>query len=134
VSETEQRWFFTPHKLLETANIKLANVVSDVLGVSGRAMLDALVAGETDPEHLAKLARGSLVPESEPLAQELRGRFTSNHAFLLGQMLTQLEFRRISKRRGPKRAGIAVAHNILVIAYHMLRNGVDFRRSRSRLL
>ena len=46
------------HKLLETANIKLANVVSDVLGVSGRAMLDALAAGETDPEHLAKLARG----------------------------------------------------------------------------
>ncbi len=42
------------HKLLQTANIKLANVVADVLGVSGRAMLDALVAGETDPEHLAK--------------------------------------------------------------------------------
>ncbi len=39
---------------LQTANIKLANVVADVLGVSGRAMLDALVAGETDPEHLAK--------------------------------------------------------------------------------
>jgi transposase len=41
------------HKLLETANIKLANVISDVLGVSGRAMLDALAAGETDAEHLA---------------------------------------------------------------------------------
>jgi hypothetical protein len=53
----------------------------------------------------------------------LRGHFTSHHAFLLRQMLTQLEFRRISKHRGPKRAGIAVAHNILVIAYHMLRNG-----------
>jgi transposase len=48
------------HKLLETANIKLANVVADVLGVSGRAMLNALVRGETDPERLAKLAKGSL--------------------------------------------------------------------------
>src|SRR3989449_426118 len=223
------------HKLLETANIKLANVVADVLGVSGRAMLDALVAGETDPEPLAKLAKGSLTPKVKPLAEALRSRFTSHHAFLLGQMLTQLDqlaaliarcdvrilevskpfepeiqrlqtivgvgrrsaevlvseigvdmsrfssaghlaswaricpgsyesagkrrsagtgtgnnwlkttllesawaaahsrksylgaqFRRISKRRGPKRAGIAVAHSILVIAYHTLRNGVDF--------
>jgi hypothetical protein len=48
------------HKLLEGANIKLGNVVSDVLGVSGRAMLDALVAGERDPTRLASLARGSL--------------------------------------------------------------------------
>jgi transposase len=79
------------HKLLETANIKLANVVSDVLGVSGRAMLDALAAGETDPEHLAKLARGSLIPKVKPLAEALCGRSTSHHAFLLGQMLTQLD-------------------------------------------
>src|SRR5712692_7143778 len=79
------------HKLLETANIKLANVVADVLGVSGRAMLDALVAGDTDPERLAKLAKGSLTPKVKPLAEALRGRFTSHHAFLLGQMLTQLD-------------------------------------------
>ena len=51
-------------------------MVSDVLGVSGRAMLDALVAGETDPEHLAKLAKGSLIPKVKPLAEALRGRFT----------------------------------------------------------
>jgi transposase len=50
------------HKLLEGANIKLGNVVSDVLGVSGRTMLNALVAGETNPTLLAKLARGSLTP------------------------------------------------------------------------
>jgi transposase len=223
------------HKLLETANIKLANVVADVLGVSGRAMLNALVAGETDPHRLAKLAKGSLTPKVNQLAEALRGQFTSHHAFLLGQMLTQLDqlaelvakcdarileiskpfepeiqrlqtivgvgrrsaevmvseigvdmsrfssaghlaswaricpgnhesagkrrntgtgsgnnwvrttllesawaaahsrksylgaqFRRISKRRGPKRAGIAVAHSILVIAYHVLRNAVTF--------
>jgi transposase len=69
--------------LLQTANIKLANVVADVLGVLGRAMLDALVAGETDPEHLAKLAKGSLTPKVKPL-EALRGRFVSHHAFLLG--------------------------------------------------
>ena len=48
------------HKLLETANIKLANMVADVLGISGRAMLDALVAGKTRSGCLAKLAKGSL--------------------------------------------------------------------------
>ncbi|MET0732524.1 MAG: IS110 family transposase [Casimicrobiaceae bacterium] len=79
------------HKLLEGANIKLGNVVSDVLGVSGRAMLDALVAGETDPAKLATLARGSLVPKGKQLAEALRGRFTAHHGFLLGQILTQLD-------------------------------------------
>jgi hypothetical protein len=67
------------HKLLETANIKLANVVADVLGVSGRAMLEALMAGETDPQRLAKLARGSLTPKVKLLAEALRGGFTSHH-------------------------------------------------------
>jgi transposase len=79
------------HKLLEGANIKLGTVVSDVLGVSGRAMLDALVAGETDPVTLATLARGSLVPKAKVLADALRGRFTPHHGFLLGQILTQLD-------------------------------------------
>ena len=79
------------HKLLEGANIKLGTVVSDVLGVSGRAMLDALAAGETEPAHLARLARGSLTPKVTQLAEALRGRFTNHHAFLLGQILTQLD-------------------------------------------
>lgn len=224
------------HKLLETANIKLASVVTDVMGVSGRAMLNALVAGETDPHRLAALARGSLIPKVRQLAEALRGRFNAHHAFLLGQILTQVDqlavlvaacdtrilevarpleseiqllqtivavgrrsaevmvseigvdmarfatsghlaswaricpgthqsagkrrstgtgtgnnwlrttllesawaasharksylgaqYRRISKRRGPKRAAIAVAHTILVIAYHVLRDGVAFQ-------
>jgi transposase len=224
------------HKLLEGANIKLGTVVTDVLGVSGRAMLDALVAGETDPVKLATLARGSLAPKTKVLAEALRGRFTPHHGFLLGQILTQLDqlavmvsqcderivaatrsfaphverlqtivgvgrrsaevlvseigvdmsrfatsahlaswarvcpgthesagkrrsagtgtgnnwlrttllesawaashsrgsylgaqFRRISKRRGPKRAAIAVAHSILVIAYYILRDSVPFQ-------
>ena len=224
------------HKLLETANIKLATVVSDIGGVSGRAMLRALANGETDPERLAALARGSLKGKTPQLAQALRGRFTSHHAFLLTQLLAQLDhlatlidacdgqieavvgpiqphierlqtivgvgprsaqvivseigadmsrfassahlaswarvcpgthesagkrrsagtgtgnnwlrttllesawaashrrksylgarYRRISKRRGPKRAAIAVAHTILVIAYHVLRDEVTFQ-------
>jgi transposase len=224
------------HKVLEGANIKLGNVVSDILGVSGRAMLDALVAGETDPAKLARLARGSLVPKGKQLGEALCGRFTVHHGFLLAQILTQLDqlaalvaccdariadvaqpvaahierlqtiigvgrrsaevivseigvdmcrfassahvaswarlcpgthesagkrrsagtgtgnnwlrttllesawaashsrgsylgaqYRRISKRRGPKRAAIAVAHSILVIAYHVLREGVPFQ-------
>lgn len=224
------------HKLLEGANIKLGNVVTDVLGVSGRAMLNALVAGDTDPAKLAMLAKGSLVPKMKQLAEALRGRFTPHHGFLLGQILTQLDqlallvsqcderivdaarplalhierlqtivgvgrrsaevmvseigvdmsrfassahlaswarlcpgmhesagkrrsagtgtgnnwlrttllesawaashsrgsylgaqYRRISRRRGPKRAAIAVAHSILVIAYHVIREGVSFQ-------
>ncbi|MEO7134846.1 MAG: IS110 family transposase [Vicinamibacterales bacterium] len=224
------------HKLLEGANIKLGNVVSDVLGVSGRAMLNALVAGDTDPAKLAALAKGSLVPRKTQLAEALSGRFTPHHGFLLGQILTQLDqlaelvsqcderiieatrplaphidrlqtivgvgrrsaevmvseigvdmsrfassahlaswarlcpgthesagkrrsagtgtgnnwlrttllesawaashargsylgaqYRRIGKRRGPKRAAIAVAHSILVIAYHVIREGVAFQ-------
>lgn len=223
------------HKLLEGANLKLATVVSDILGVSGRAMLDALVAGETDPSALAKLARGCLIPKTAALAAALRGRFTADHRFLLDQLLTHLDhlrdliarcdtqieavgapmaaaiarlqtivgvgrrsaevivseigvdmtrvqtsahlaswarlcpgthesagkrratgtgtgnnwlrttllesawaashartsylgaqYRRLSKRRGPKRAAIAVAHSIIVIAYHVLRDDVPF--------
>jgi transposase len=224
------------HKLLESANIKLATVVSDIGGVSGRAMLRALADGETDPERLAALGRGSLAGKKQALAVALEGRFTAHHAFLLTQLLTQLDqlaalidacdvqiatvaepvqhhlerlqtivgvgprsaqvivseigadmsrfassahlaswaricpgthesagkrrsagtgtgnnwlrmtllesawaashrrqsylgarYRRISKRRGPKRAAIAVAHTILVIAYHLLRDEVTFQ-------
>ena len=224
------------HKLLETANIKLATVVSDILGVSGRTMLRALADGETDPARLAALGRGSLVRKTRVLTDALRGRFTAHHAFLLTQLLTQLDhlaaliaacdaqiahvaqpvaahvqrlqtivgvgprsaevivseigvdmtrfassahlaswaricpgthesagkrrstgtgtgnnwlrttllesawaashsrtsylgarYWRIAKRRGPKRGAIAVAHSILTIVYHILRDEVTFR-------
>jgi transposase len=223
------------HKLLESANVKLGNVVTDILGVSGRAMLTAMAAGEGDPVALARLAKGALVPKISRIAETLRGTFTDHHRFLLQQMLTQLDqysalistcdnriaqvsapfarqiqhvqtiigvgrrsaevivseigvdmsrfesaghlaswaricpgmresagkrrtagtgtgnnwlrttllesawaashsrksylgaqYRRISRRRGPKRAAIAVAHSILIIAFHVLRNDVDF--------
>ncbi|MEJ2884871.1 IS110 family transposase [Actinomycetospora aeridis] len=74
-------------KTLEDAGIKLDSVASDVLGVSGRAMLAALVAGERDPEVLAELARGVLRRKLPALRQALRGRFSEHHALLIGLAL-----------------------------------------------
>jgi len=224
------------HKLLESSNIKLGSVVSDVFGVSGRAMLDALVAGERRPETLMELARGRLTRKSKELMACLTGRFNDHHAFLLDQILRQIDhinsliaqcdnrivtmfkshedivqrlttipgvgqraaevivseigldmarfesaghlaswaricpgnnesagkrrtagtgsgnnwlrttllesawaashsrksylcaqYGRIAKRRGPKKAAIAVAHSILVIIFHMLRDGLEYQ-------
>jgi transposase len=70
-------------KVLEDANIKLGSVATDVLGVSGRAMLEALVAGATDPEQLADLARGRLREKVPALQLALHGRVTDHHRFLL---------------------------------------------------
>src|SRR5947209_7757578 len=81
-------------KVLEDANIKLAGVATDVLGVSGRDMLEALIAGETDPEKLADLARKRLRAKIPELRRALQGRVTEHHRFLLRLHLdhiTQLE-------------------------------------------
>lgn len=80
------------HKALEDAHIKLATVASDILGVSGRAMLQALVTGTTDPEILAELARGKLRAKLPALRQALTGRFRPQHAFLVGQILAHLDY------------------------------------------
>jgi transposase len=77
-------------KVLEDANIKLASVVTDVLGKSGRALLAALARGEADPGRLAELARGSLRRKAEPLRRALQGRVTEHHRFLLGALLDEL--------------------------------------------
>lgn len=79
------------HKVLQDANLKLTSVLTDVLGVSGRDMLKAMIAGEDDPEKLAELARGKLRNKLPELRRALRGRLTKHHRFLLQQMLTQLE-------------------------------------------
>jgi transposase len=79
------------HKTLEDAGIKLDSVAADVLGVSGRAMLAALVAGERDPVVLAELARGKLRKKLPELRQALRGRFGDHHALLVGLSLRHLE-------------------------------------------
>jgi len=74
-------------KLLEDAQIKLSVVASDIFGVSGRAMLAALLAGERDPKRLAQLARTRLRAKLGPLAEAFTGFFTDQHAFLLAKML-----------------------------------------------
>lgn len=77
-------------KTLEDANLKLGQVLSDVLGVSGRAMLAALVAGETDPDRLAALADGRVKADHARLATALTGQVQPHHRFLLGELLRQL--------------------------------------------
>jgi transposase len=69
-------------KLLEDAGIKLSAVASDILGVSGRAMLEALIAGDRDPARMADLARRRMRSKIPELTEALAGRFTSHHAFL----------------------------------------------------
>jgi transposase len=79
-------------RLLEDAGIKLASVASDVMGVSGRAMLAALLQGQSDPVALADLARGVLRRKLPALRDALQGRFRAHHAFLLTQILSKIEF------------------------------------------
>jgi transposase len=78
-------------KLLEDALIKLTVVVSDPFGVSGRAIMAALIAGERDPAVLAGLAHGRLRAKTARLIEALTGRFTEHHAFLLRQMLNRID-------------------------------------------
>jgi len=78
-------------KTLEDAGIKLDSVAADVLGVSGRAMLTALINGERDPEALAELAKGRLRAKLPQLRQALRGRFRAHHAVLIRLALEHLE-------------------------------------------
>jgi transposase len=78
-------------KLLEDAQIKLSVVASDIFGVSGRAMLAALIAGERDPKALAQLARTRLRAKLGLLEEAFTGHFSDHHAFLLARMLTRVD-------------------------------------------
>ena len=80
------------HKALEDTGIKLDCVATDILGVSGRAMLDALVAGTTDPEVLADLAKGLLRKKLPQLKEALQGRFEPHHALIIDAILSHLDF------------------------------------------
>ena len=77
--------------VLEDANIKLASVVTDIRGVSARAMLEALIAGQRDVTALADLARGRLRPKRAQLAEALQGYFTPHHSFLLTEYFSQMD-------------------------------------------
>ncbi len=78
-------------KTLEDANVKLDSVLSDVVGVSGRAILDALVAGKTDPSELAALASTRVKASPAQLREALRGKVTDHHRFLLKLHLGQID-------------------------------------------
>jgi transposase len=80
------------HKVLEDAGVKLSCVATDVLGVSGRAMLEALISGTRDPEVLAELARGKLRKKLPALKQALAGRFSAHHALMVGHILAHLDY------------------------------------------
>jgi transposase len=97
-------------KTLDIANLKITGLISDLLGVSGRAILRALIAGETDPVRLADLARGTLKNKRAALIAALTGRVTPHQRRLL-----------------PKKAILAVAASILTAIYFILRDGVEYR-------
>ena len=80
------------HKVLETANVKLSSVATDVLGKSGRDMLSALIEGTTDAQILADLARGKLRKQLPQLQQALDGRVQAHHRLLLKHILAHIIF------------------------------------------
>ena len=79
------------HKALEDANLKLASVATDIMGVSGRAILAALLAGEADPTVLAELAKGPLRKKRPQLEQALRGHLRPHQSFVLTELLAQID-------------------------------------------
>ena len=79
-------------KTLESANVKLDSVITDIVGKSGRAMIQALIAGETDPVKLAALADRRIKASAQQLREALRGQVTDHHRFLLHLHMQHIEF------------------------------------------
>lgn len=96
-------------KTLENANLKLTGLLADILGVSGRAILQALVAGETDPERLAGLVHGRVKASRADLVAALHGRVTAHHRFLLKLHLSQIEALETAVSEVEARLGDALA-------------------------
>jgi transposase len=80
------------HKVLQDANLKLSNVISDIMGVSARQMLEAMLDGQRDVEVLAQMARGRMREKQAQLQEALNGRFTAHHAFLVGELLAHIDY------------------------------------------
>lgn len=83
-------------KTLEDANIKITGLITDILGISGRAILDAIVAGQTDPEQLSSLLRGRLKQKRQDVSEALAGRVTEHHRFMIGMHLELIDTLRAS--------------------------------------
>ncbi|MDP8938190.1 MAG: IS110 family transposase [Actinomycetota bacterium] len=108
-------------KVLEDANIKLGAVASDTLGASGRPMIEALIAGETNPGTLADLAKGQLRRKRALLQQALDGRVCAHHRLLLRELLAHISYLdqaiarvsdEIAERTGPFAAAIELLRSI----------------------
>lgn len=113
-------------KTLEDAGIKLDSVASQVMGVSGRAMLRALIAGERDPEVLAELAKGKLRKKIPDLQRALRGRFADHHALLIGMSLDHIDHLEATMARLDDQIDMVFAANTNEV-------GIPFERARDRL-
>lgn len=95
-------------KVMEDANLKLTGIISDVLGASGRAIIEALIAGETDPEKLALLPVGRVKATRAEFAEALRGRVTAHHRFMLRLHLGQIDALETAVREVEARLGSAL--------------------------
>jgi len=95
-------------KVMEDANLKLTGIISDVLGASGRAIIEALIAGETDPEKLALLPVGRVKATRAEFAEALRGRVTAHHRFMLKLHLGQIDALETAVREVEARLGTAL--------------------------
>jgi transposase len=80
------------HKVLQQGNIKLSSVATDVMGVSGRAMILAMIEGESDPERLASLAKGRLKSKHEQLVESLEGRLKQDERWVMKELWEQMEY------------------------------------------
>jgi transposase len=96
-------------KVLEDANLKLTSVLSDIMGMSGRAMIEAIIQGEQDPERLADLSKGRLKASRPAVIAALHGHVTPHHRFLLRLHLTQIDALEAAVRDVETRLGEALA-------------------------
>jgi len=96
-------------KVLEDANLKLTSVISDIIGMSGRAMIEAISRGEHDPQRLADLSQGRLKASRPAVIAALQGRVTPHHRFLLRLHLTQIDALEVAVRDVEARLGDALA-------------------------
>jgi transposase len=129
-------------KTLEGASIKLAAVASDVMGVSARAMLEALVAGDTDAAGLAQLAKGRLREKRADLERALRGQFAAHQRFLVAEQLAHIDYldaavervsAEIAERLAPFEAAVARLDGVTGIGRRTAEGllaevGTDLRR------
>lgn len=121
------------HKVLQDAGIKLSSVASDVMGVSGRAILSGLIEGAGDPETLVVLAKGRLRSKLDLLRKALRGRFTDHHAFLLAELLAHIDYLDVSIERCSERIAEQMRPFAEALALAVTAPGID-RKTAEMLL